>query len=945
MDTIYSLLKRAKELKEKSQVDSITPEEVGKLHEDTLAYIASLEQSADGLGIKKVYQSKSAMEADTDPVGTNGKVLRYGQLVGIYDDAHADSSENGNIYAYQKPGWLLMGKVSGGPTLSIAQEAGDSTTKVMSQKAVTDLIEKNKGVKAADSITYDSSRTLSKNNNVQEALDEAYDATHIKNECPPIVATYSSTYLPKSDLSGGQPLSGYMVYSYPVKEGDNILIKGKTNLPTGYSAITLSTTTSNVSQSNLKKTLLLGNGEVKDVNIALTVPNGINAIYLCNSSEYTMKVQIREAVPLKETVEEVSKKMDSLLTNAQSVKKEYNNTIFKSGYYENGGGLMQSQAWTCTDDIPLKKGDLIIAKNCFTDNIQYRGIIQIKDASKSFLYSTSNDVSVVCVTDYRAIEDCYVTVMTMIKDGVTPSVVIEPYSVFSEEMKKSVELQKCAKGLPYQEEYGKEIFTLQGKYQERTHGITQIDNVNLKSTGLIFLNAGDKVEVFTYNDDNAKICVFSSDSFFLDAAKAETFFSKKSYTAIQPCYVGITYDRRWFQQPRVKVTRCNKDTLQSLLLNNDKPVKIPVLNDRVQEGSMIKFKGKTFLYYTTYNDVLEIEETNGGEYDAVTNTIIRSVNVLNKDVFGKDRAIFNKCSYFFVYNEAIYVACADWTNSGHCYLCKSTDGINFTLLKEDFLPSEGTWGNFCIIPEKVNGYFWAFVEHSAPVGWIITAYKSENMDDGWVKHGNLNENLAPSGGTYSGPCVYVQDGKFKMFYHYAIQGVAPTYLAYAEADVNDPLNFRPLVQPLLTMTRAWGGEYNNQVADIDVRDIDGKTYVVATYMDNGLHAGCIAKWTSEERLGRLMQLQATTMTPYEIVGVATSDGNAVLSNTEIQFSASDESFVYIAKTLSDGSFHIFLPTKMYNIAVTGKKIKKSDGKVLSNVELNSDVNLGKLTIN
>ncbi len=142
MDTIYSLLKRAKELKEKSQVDSITPEEVGKLHEDTLAYIASLEQSTDGLGIKKVYQSKSAMEADTDPVGTNGKTLRYGQLVSIYDDAHADSSENGNIYAYQKPGWLLMGKVSGGAELSIAQEAGDSATKVMSQAAVTQNIKK-----------------------------------------------------------------------------------------------------------------------------------------------------------------------------------------------------------------------------------------------------------------------------------------------------------------------------------------------------------------------------------------------------------------------------------------------------------------------------------------------------------------------------------------------------------------------------------------------------------------------------------------------------------------------------------------------------------------------------------------------------------------------------------------------------------------------------------
>lgn len=146
MDTIYNLLKRAKELKEKSQVDSITPEEVGKLHEDTLAYIASLEQSTDGLGIKKVYQSKSAMEADTDPVGTNGKTLRYGQLVSIYDDAHTDSSENGNIYAYQKPGWLLMGKVSGGTTLSITQELGDSVTKVMSQAAVTEALANVKAI-------------------------------------------------------------------------------------------------------------------------------------------------------------------------------------------------------------------------------------------------------------------------------------------------------------------------------------------------------------------------------------------------------------------------------------------------------------------------------------------------------------------------------------------------------------------------------------------------------------------------------------------------------------------------------------------------------------------------------------------------------------------------------------------------------------------------------
>lgn len=162
MDTIYSLLKRAKELKEKSQVDSITPEEVGKLHEDTLAYIASLEQSTDGLGIKKVYQSKSAMEADTDPVGTNGKALRYGQLVSIYDDAHTDSSENGNIYAYQKPGWLLMGRTNN--EVTIVQEPGDSATKVMSQAAVSSLLP-----------TYDASKDGQRYSSIEECL------THLDN--------------------------------------------------------------------------------------------------------------------------------------------------------------------------------------------------------------------------------------------------------------------------------------------------------------------------------------------------------------------------------------------------------------------------------------------------------------------------------------------------------------------------------------------------------------------------------------------------------------------------------------------------------------------------------------------------------------------------------------------------------------------------------------------
>lgn len=140
MDTVYDLLCRAKKLSEKNQVNSITPEEVGKLHEDTLAYIASLEQSADSLGIKKVYRSKPDMEADTAPIGTNGKALRFGQLVSVYDGTHPDSPDNGKIYAYQKPGWLLMGEFFTRMMPNVVQDAGDSAAKVMSQQAVTGLL-------------------------------------------------------------------------------------------------------------------------------------------------------------------------------------------------------------------------------------------------------------------------------------------------------------------------------------------------------------------------------------------------------------------------------------------------------------------------------------------------------------------------------------------------------------------------------------------------------------------------------------------------------------------------------------------------------------------------------------------------------------------------------------------------------------------------------------
>ena len=110
--TIYELQQRAVALRSKTQTASITPDEVGGLHVDTLAYIAEFERETNGLGIRKVYRTKAEMEADTTPIGTNGKTLQYGQLVCIYNEADNTNVNNGDIYAYQKPGWLRVGNIS-----------------------------------------------------------------------------------------------------------------------------------------------------------------------------------------------------------------------------------------------------------------------------------------------------------------------------------------------------------------------------------------------------------------------------------------------------------------------------------------------------------------------------------------------------------------------------------------------------------------------------------------------------------------------------------------------------------------------------------------------------------------------------------------------------------------------------------------------------------------
>ncbi len=114
MVTSAEIKKRAKALAEKTNVESIGPMEVGNLMYDSVEYAEEVERNGGTLGIRKVYTSVVAMEADAvAPVDLWGNKLKRGNLVVVYDGT-ATGVDNNKVYAFLKPGWKLVTKVDAG---------------------------------------------------------------------------------------------------------------------------------------------------------------------------------------------------------------------------------------------------------------------------------------------------------------------------------------------------------------------------------------------------------------------------------------------------------------------------------------------------------------------------------------------------------------------------------------------------------------------------------------------------------------------------------------------------------------------------------------------------------------------------------------------------------------------------------------------------------------
>ena len=107
------LKRRAQQLSDKTNTETISPTEVGGIMYDTVEYMESVERNGGSLGIRKTYESILAMEADNDPRDDiDGAPLRRGMLVNIYNKDNESAPDNGKVFSWQNPGWEFRGRMS-----------------------------------------------------------------------------------------------------------------------------------------------------------------------------------------------------------------------------------------------------------------------------------------------------------------------------------------------------------------------------------------------------------------------------------------------------------------------------------------------------------------------------------------------------------------------------------------------------------------------------------------------------------------------------------------------------------------------------------------------------------------------------------------------------------------------------------------------------------------
>ncbi|GAB0154766.1 hypothetical protein CHRYSEOSP005_00260 [Chryseobacterium sp. Alg-005] len=221
------------------------------------------------------------------------------------------------------------------------------------------------------------------------------------------------------------------------------------------------------------------------------------------------------------------------------------------------------------------------------------------------------------------------------------------------------------------------------------------------------------------------------------------------------------------------------------------------------EQSIVKFKGKYFLYFTAAKST-PTTFIESGIGVAVSNRPDGGFMMYTDDVvIGGDR---NKAgvtramaSWAGVVGDYVYIfAAMDYTasNAGG-KIFKSSDGLNFTLVGNFITSGISYLANISIFPEKKGSYYYGIAEGKPGSTWKSYLVRSLNFESGWEVVQMLTSLEVTSNQMYGGPELLrsANDDRWMCFYHAAHEPSSPstnspTSLYYAECfDTEAPINW------------------------------------------------------------------------------------------------------------------------------------------------------------
>lgn len=264
------------------------------------------------------------------------------------------------------------------------------------------------------------------------------------------------------------------------------------------------------------------------------------------------------------------------------------------------------------------------------------------------------------------------------------------------------------------------------------------------------------------------------------------------------------------------------------------------------EQSIIKFKGKYFLYYTAAKST-PTAFIDGGIAVAVSNRPDGGFMMYTSDAVvggerGKAGVTRAMGSGVIVVGDFVYIFAAmeyNIQNAGG-KIFKSSDGLNFTLVG-NFIPGGAIpyLANISIYPEKQsNNYYYGIVEGRPDSNWTSYLVRSLNIESGWEVVQTLPSLAVNPNGMYGGPELLksANGDRWMVFYHsaYELNGNAPTAIFYAESTELEPKNWTKKGKVLdINDELDYYDAYNvDQVATPQIFEESGRTYMSIVYAQN-----------------------------------------------------------------------------------------------------------------